>query len=353
MYKEIGSEFWISDLVTSETKTMPEWLSSWGEYILTSSGRGALSLILQKVEPRSKIALLPSYICESVISPFLEYGYSCLFYDIDENLEVLIEDINVTSDIGIFMHMGYFGFPTNNSLEDITEKFKKKSTIIIEDITHTLFSDYIRSNHNDYYIASLRKWMGLPSGGFLSSPHGDINSELEKNYTFSNIRKHALLKKARYIEGSNDELKPQILELFAEAEEQLDGDVLPYGIDELSKTLIRKSNINDLIERRKSNFEFLLNELRELKFIKPVFEKLPKQVCPLFFPVYIKGDRLKIRKYLSDNKIYCPIHWPIPEQVKILKNYKVNYIYNNILSIPCDQRYENDDMSKIVKVLYN
>lgn len=353
MIKEIGSEFWISETkVTSFTsKIKPDWLESWGSYILTSSGRGAISLLLKEIEPKNKTVLLPAYLCESVINPFISYGYKCLFYDINEDLEAFLETINIYGDIGVFLHMGYFGFSTNKSLEHVLEIMKERSVVIVEDITHTLFSEYKRSCYNDYYVASIRKWMGLPSGGFLASTHKEVRRDLPKDYTFSNIRKNALIQKGKYIKEYDDELKAQFLELFAEAEDLLNRDMLPFTIDEVSKSIIYNCDINNIKDRRKANFKFLLEKLKSFEYIEPVFRELPEQICPLFFPIYIKKGRQQIRQYLSDNNIYCPIHWPMPQQVEGLKNYKAMKIYDTILSIPCDQRYGIDDMSCIVKML--
>ena len=45
--------------------------------------------------------------------------------------------------------------------------------------------------------------------------------------------------------------------------------------------------------------------------------------------------------------IYCPIHWPKSEFVQDLNNE----IYDNILSLVCDQRYGLDDMRRMVNVI--
>ena len=54
--------------------------------------------------------------CESVIIPFIEHGYSFYFYEIKEDLSPNIDSINAYENIGIFVHMGYYGFSTNSNL---------------------------------------------------------------------------------------------------------------------------------------------------------------------------------------------------------------------------------------------
>lgn len=49
------------------------------------------------------------------------------------------------------------------------------------------------------------------------------------------------------------------------------------------------------------------------------------------------------------NNIYCPIHWPIPE--RIMLNNETRQVYEEELSLICDQRYGNNDMLRIAKVI--
>ena len=65
--------------------------------------------------------------------------------------------------------------------------------------------------------------------------------------------------------------------------------------------------------------------------------------CPLFVPVLLE-NRDKVRKHLTENKIYCPVHWPKPEGAD-------SNIYDMELSLICDQRYGVNDMERIVSVL--
>ncbi len=351
MSNEIGSEFWISDLSDFREKDKPYWLKYWNYIVLTSSGRGAISLLLQEVQPEFKTVLLPAYICDSVISPFIAKGYTCYFYDVAEDLTPLIENVDLYPDLGIFLHMGYFGFQTNVKLSGIIKRLKRKSTIIVEDITHTLFSECQRINDNDYYIASIRKWMGLPSGGFLASSNICINSILKEDTVFSNMRKEALSLKAKYIYNNNINLKIQYRNIFAQAESILDKDLSAYGIDMLSEKIIYDISVNELIKKRRLNFDVLSDGCWNINFIKPIFEKLSSETCPMFYPVYIFGNRNEVRKYFSEREIYCPIHWEIPEQIKNKNFQNASKIYENILSIPCDQRYDSSDMKRIISIL--
>ena len=347
MNSEIGSEFWIEDTLPQNTNKRNEWLTRFGDIVLTSSGRGAITLLLQQINPRFKTVLLPSYICESVILPFIEQGYDCYFYNINDDLSVEIESINSYKDIGVFVHIGYYGFATNFNLVDLLKQLKLNSTIIVEDVTHTMFSNHPRDLENDFYIGSIRKWFGLPSGGFLASSKVKVKGTNLVSEEFSKLRLEALLNKNEYIKTNKQSLKQSFLNLFTEAEEILDKDLAPYCIDDLSIYFISSVNTDELIYKRRSNFQVLSDGIKNISYVDPLFNELVKNICPTYYPIYVNTNRDYVRQELIKSKIYCPIHWDIPKQI----SNKSLGIYNRILSLPCDQRYGDDDMKRILSVL--
>ena len=347
---EIGSEFWIENIPGDTIhKGVPNWLNSYGNSVLTSSGRGAISLLLQQVVPDNKSVLLPVYICDSVLLPFIEHGYTCYFYEVDENLSPIIESIEVHENIGVFLHMGYYGFQTNSNLLSVLQYFQRHSTIVIEDVTHTLFSHLYRNKENDFYVGSIRKWFGVPIGGFLASPKKCLERPVFTNDEISELRAAALFNKANYMKTNDKSLKNLFLNQFSDAEILLDKDLDPYCIDSLSMRLINSLDVYELVSRRRENFRALLEGLDNVSYLETPFRHLTKYECPMFYPVIIKEKRNDVRKKLIDERIYCPVHWPIPDQVKET-NLNLD-IYNTILSIPCDQRYGLDDMERIISIL--
>ncbi|MCP1154195.1 DegT/DnrJ/EryC1/StrS family aminotransferase [Peribacillus frigoritolerans] len=352
MIREIGSEFWLDNIPKESQNEVPNWLSIYGDTILASSGRGAISLLLQQVTPRYKSVLLPAYICDSVILPFIEQGYSCYFYKINNDLSPNIESIKSYENIGLFLHMGYYGFSTNSNLLSVLQDFKEQSVIIIEDITHTLFSSVNRFEENDFYVGSIRKWFGLPGGGFISSSKRILKrTALYTNDGFSKLRIAALAAKGKYVKTRDENLKDLFLNQFSRAESLLDRDVAPYCIDGLSMDLINFIDSDELVSKRRMNFKTLSEGLKSVSYLDPFFNDLTKNACPLFYPVMIKNNRDDIKKKLAEEKIYCPVHWPVSDQIKDRHLESTLGIYNSILSIPCDQRYGIIDMERIISVL--
>ncbi|MBM7702309.1 DegT/DnrJ/EryC1/StrS family aminotransferase [Priestia iocasae] len=350
MYSEIGSEFWLEKLQNTSNNKLPNWLSRFGETALTSSGRGAITLLLRQIIPKYKTVLLPSYICESVLLPFIEEGFNCYFYEINQDLSPNIDSVMSFKNIGVFLHMGYFGFQTNSNLLDVLKHFKKESTIVVEDITHTLFSTFSRFKDNDFYVGSIRKWFGLPSGGVLASSRRIINGPILRNYKFSKIRTDALFNKGKYIKLEDSSLKNKFLNQFFEAETLIDNDVGAYCIDSFSESLITLLDVDELLKKRKENFNKLSKELINVDYLEHLFFDLNEQVCPMFYPILI-NNRDQVRNQLAKEKVYCPVHWPIPNQLLKRDFSSALDIYDTILSIPCDQRYGMTEMNKIISIL--
>ena len=154
--KEIGSYFIIEPPAQNENFSLTKFLDKFGKYhLFLDSGRSALRYVA-KISKR-KVVLLPNYLCDSMIQPFIEENYQLRFYNISKKLEPVIETIVLDDNIGIFIHMGYFGFNTNDTIKNLIEELNRKNILIVEDITHTIFSNYPRILHSDFYICSYCK----------------------------------------------------------------------------------------------------------------------------------------------------------------------------------------------------
>ena len=99
-------------------------------------------------------------------------------------------------------------------------------------------------------------------------------------------------------------------------------------------------------KKRKANADILyqrLKGIRGLSFLNTNYYS--EKVTPLFVPVMLSTDkRDKLRKYLIDNGVYCPIHWP-----EIMG--ATPGIRKNELSLICDQRYSENDMNVMADLI--
>ena len=118
-------------------------------------------------------------------------------------------------------------------------------------------------------------------------------------------------------------------------------------MDNLSYALYKTENFAAMRHKRRENAKYLHEHLKGVRFIG----ELTENTVPLFVPVFFETteQRNAVRKKLIEAQIYCPIHWPKPAQIPA--DFAVNKIYDTELSLICDQRYDLDDMMRMVEVI--
>ncbi len=339
---EIGSEFeWNKTfLFNKKTNTNGKEINS---SVWTFSGRTSIEVVLKNLEAVNK-AILPSYCCDSMIDSFRKAGIEVCFYDVnyDEKADINI-NINIPDDVDVFLWCNYFGY--RSQMPDITE-FKQQGGIVIEDITHSLLSDNIYDIQSDFLVASIRKWLPVLCGGYCAS----VNSALTKfpkvypAEAFLNKKRNAMKLKNEYLADNDSKKKSVFLSMFSETNEWLSNNYKDLKIDKESERIILQTDFDKIKQIRKRNAKFLHEGLKKCNYIKTLFP-IELMDCPLFVPIVVEnGKRDFIRKRLIENDIYCPVHWPIPEGCQ-------SNLYDIELSLVCDQRYDEEDMRRIVDVL--
>lgn len=327
MYKyEIGSEFWNIPLCYKENEIFPsntEWFVS---------GRSALKAIIKDIKSKTTFesVALPSWCCDSMISPFIEAQVNVKFYPVYFEFGELKKDFTDISDCDAILIMDFFGYKRQTSID-----FKG---IVINDITHTAFCGYDLTA--DYTFGSLRKWTGFYTGGFAFNKNGSLKIKKEKiNTQYVELRNNAMQKKSDYINGEIE--NKDFLIDFSNAEEMLESfEVMDAFEEDIS--CAKKIDADFIKLCRRKNAEVLLQELSDLA----IFPELEENDCPLFVPLFIpNGKRDDLRKYLIKKQIYCPVHWPLSEYHKIANECKS--LYQNEISVVCDQRYDENDMKRI------
>lgn len=355
MLREIGSNYWIEKSSISGKPNIDIDFANikYSDVSFLSTGRSAISLILEKIDNddcKVKSAILPPYTCHTVIEPFVKKGYDINFYDINKSLEPseasLEKQIDELDPKVILVH-GYFGFDTLKPIDALLKKASSKGIKVIEDLTQTMYSD-IKHVEANYFLGSFRKWGPLPDGAFATCSEGKFsNNVLSEDTALIDAKLSAFNLKHMYmVEGVGD--KEVFLEKYRDAEKILCEQSEIYGMGYASKQIQANINVAELKAARRRNYEVLHKGLIGLDFLRPVFGEIENTVTPLYFTVYINTDRKAFQTYLADNAIYVPIVWPKPEACGSSISEQVEWIYDHVLSFPCDQRYDADDMERIV-----
>jgi dTDP-4-amino-4,6-dideoxygalactose transaminase len=110
----------------------------------------------------------------------------------------------------------------------------------------------------------------------------------------------------------------------------------------LTRNILGAIDYEKVIESRNNNFSYLHDRLKVTNVLDI---KTPEGAFA--YPYYIKNG-IEVRKKLAEKKTYVPTLWP-----NVLRENDENSIeYDfaaNILPLPCDQRYTEDDMKVIIQ----
>lgn len=354
MRKEIGSNFY------EEIKRADTTLRRDKHTLLFDTGRSAIRFLLKMQGEHWKTVLLPMYTCESIVVPFEEQHLEIVFYPINKRLEPdknsLEQLVNLYNPDVIFVQT-YFGFDTLKEIRSFLQKMREKKIVIIEDVTHSMYDNH-ESSCVDYRLLSLRKWCSIPDGGILWCHKGFEESviqeydKLSENTQYVEMRLQAQENKRRYFEKEADdswEEKQSFITLFDGSEEMLDRQNECYTMSSYSCERILGVDWKQDAERRKSNFFYLHRQLQGIEGIEFLEFPMQEGAVPLYFPVFLRKDRDELRKYLRSQDVLLAVIWPLPESIRKHLVPEVKEIYDEILVIPCDQRYTIDDMQVIVK----
>jgi len=357
MLSEIGSNFWLNpnqNLSECHLGTPKQFNCKGSDFVWLSTGRSAIKYVIKAIEERArgikKVAVLPSYTCHTVFEPFIEMGYEIYYYPIEKDLttssNAILETV-LKHNASIILFHRYFGFDTlNGQINRMCDILRGLGKFTVEDCTQCLYSGIPRA-YSDFTVGSIRKWAGTPDGGFAVCHSGVFKDKPEKyDSELESAKIKASYAKYRYLFEKKGN-KADMLAQFRAAEDILDHQQAIFAISPMSARVQASLNVEELINKRKNNFNILRTSLKGL--FQPLFSLDSNQTVPLYFPILVE-DRSALQKYLVQNAIYAPIVWPKdvkqPEQCD-----GAEYMYEHLLCIPIDQRYDADEMNCVVEVV--
>lgn len=341
--REFGSEFEIGYL----PDTYFQRISGKVPYsAFTRSGREAIGLAIEGI--KAGVALLPAYCCWSMALPFQAAGWTVAYYPLEQKLSVdcnklkaLIEQLNPR----VILVMDYFGFtPVDEAIKVIKEV--NKQILIFADFTQCLFSLEEKWNQNvDFYVASIRKSVGVPDGGIVLSKRELLLDKLSDERTpFVTYHIEAGIKKKRYSYSSLSEDKQSFRELQEAAGAEIKNDYHLYKISPEAKSIIAHTDVETIKFARRKNYQHLYDLLKENKNFDVLFAPGENSVPFMFVINSTKRDELQ--SAFAKQGVYCQVIWPLSEVAKIICPVSKK-MEETMLAIPIDQRYSFDDIEEI------
>lgn len=288
------------------------------------SARAAFMDLLQQMS-RIKRVWAPYYLCDSMLAPIRAAGKELAFYSINRHFAINGEIALKRDDL--LLYVNYFGICADN-VENVLNSHNRDQVVV--DCSQAFYSGPYECLATIY---SPRKFFGVPDGGLLLTRQV-LELPIEQDRT-SILRVDHLLKRLAFSAEAG-------YESYRSAEASL-LDVTPKRMSELTRRLLASIDYNSIEQERKRNF----NYLREALDSRNVLSIAESRDAPMCYP-YLPKKTID-KKMLADKRIYVPAYWPEVNAKGIDGGFEV-VAANDLLALPCDQRYTCGDYSRMLSL---
>ncbi len=332
----------------------------------TASGREAIELALISLERERpdirKRCLLPAYMCDCVFLPFLHRGWELVFYSVDRELEAAGEEIfrlALEHDPGLIFIHPYYGADTCAGLRRQLAGLRRSGVLVMEDVTQSYYLEEAGKDA-DFVVGSLRKWYAVPDGGFVASDIPLAEDVLETGEEYARERLVPLVQKWEYLKEKERRTggaltagwlprKAEYLKRNRNLENALDCYQGVRRISRISAEILSRVDEEGARRRREENYHALYQHICGMKRLWAILPEKETH-APLYLPVYVK-ERDSLQRFLAGYGIYAPVLWPVGEENKDFLQGDGTYIFEHMLALPIDQRYDAGDMEQLAEVL--
>lgn len=320
MISAIGGYFELADLV--EGGHFPH-----NDGVLLNTGRNALEYILRSIGEVKHI-YLPYYTCEVVLEPLKKFKIPYTYYHINTDFEIA-DELNPREGEYIIAN-NYYGIK-DAYIQKLAEKYGDQ---LIVDCAQAFFAKPIPGIKTFY---SMRKYVGVADGGVAYL--GNLPKEMIDVEEVENTDDHDshLFKRKQF--GAEAGFAD-----YQANEKKLDDQPIRL-MSFQTKWILDHIDYEKVVARRRDNYKYLHKELCGKNELSLPF--MHTFACPMVYPLMLKTD-INLRKELIENKVFVARYWP---NIIIQNSFKAEFnLAMNVLPIPIDQRYNNEDMNKIIEV---
>lgn len=289
--------------------------------IKLNCGRNALAYILEA--RKIKTIWLPYFLCASVRETCKKYGAQVKFYHIGQDF--LPEEISLSKEEWIYL-VDYYGLLPREIILNIIAKYQN----VIVDFTQNYFAEPIPDVDTLY---TCRKFFGVPDGAILYT-NQKLDRPLLQDESFDRIH---------YILGRYERTASEFFEESTENNESFSQESIKI-MSKLTNNLLHGIAYDEVRRVRTENFEYLRNRFNSINQIQ-----VPSIEGAYMYPLWIE-NAVEVKQKLLQDKIYIPTLWP-----NVLEELPSEWIEwkmsRNILPLPVDQRYSQEDMEYIAQLI--
>jgi hypothetical protein len=302
------------------------------EGVLVNSGHGALQLILQHIGTITKV-WIPYFTCNVVLDTLKRLRVKHEFYHINYDLEVA--ELPQLKNNEYFIYTNYFGIMDRY----VDFLVKIYGTQLIIDNAQAFFAYPHRKCHQIY---SPRKFVGVPDGGIALSPMGLDISYLQHSKSYDTCQ-HLLMRSEGFVLEGYD--------YFKKNDENLGFGALAQ-MSTITQKILHSLDYETIISTRRYNYKYLNSHLQASNGLKELLcrRDIEESVCPMIYPFYT--DDIYLRARLIKQHIFVAQYWP--NVLEWCTPNEIEYsLCQHIIPLPIDQRYDEEDMNRIVNTIFS
>ena len=284
-------------------------------------GRNCLAYLIKA--RNIKKLLLPYFMCDSVFDLCRKYSVELRFYHINEKF--MPEQIQLEDDEWLYV-MNYYGQLTQDYLCGLKKEYDR----VIIDNAQAYFDEPIENTDTLY---TCRKFFGVADGAFLYTDV-NLNEDIPLDESFD--RMHFLL--GRYERSASEFYSEYSMNNHMFADEPI------KQMSKLTENLLHGIDYTYVKQRRTQNFKAYNEMLGSINQLE-----LREAEGAFAYPLMVSNGAA-LRKALQQKKIYIPTLWPnvLNETETDSTEYRM---VDNILPLPCDQRYDINDIKYIADTI--
>jgi hypothetical protein len=288
-----------------------------------NTGRNAFEYVLRA--KKYKKLYLPFYTCDAMLEPINKLGIDYEFYHIDQSFRPVFDFSSIRQE-DVFVYNNYFGI-----CDEQTREIAAQCKNLIIDNSQAFYSKPIKGVDTFY---SPRKFFGLPDGAYLYTD-AFLDNEFEQDISYE---------RCMHLLGRVDTGAERNYNSFVKNDNALKEQPIKI-MSELTTKLLKGIDYKNIFIRRKENFNYLHNALKNSNQLK--FINIDEIETPMVYP-YLISNGNSIKMELIKNKIFIASYWPnvVEWCEKEVFEYKLSA---DMISIPIDQRYDTENMKYIIE----
>lgn len=296
----------------------------YNDTVSLNCGRSCLSYLI-KARGIKKV-YIPSFCCDTVKQGCENVGALWEYYSINSDFT---PNFNIKLKENEYIYIvNYYGQLNDSMIEKMIFNYKR----VILDYAQAFFQKPLPNVDTLY---SCRKFFGVTDGAYLVT-NVKLQEELEIDYSYNRMN---------FLLGRFEKTASEFYSEYISNNRLFDTEPIKL-MSRLTQNLLRGIEYDKIKDRRTKNALILDKKLKCINKINII------PVEGMFsYPLYIENG-CEIREKMQKLKIYIPTLWP--DVLKRCDSDSIEYQYSkNILPLPIDQRYNEEDMEVICRCIFD